>query len=83
MPHLIRDAAEEVLKDILLSRIVRFETQNASESSDLKQEKDAFLLLNEVLRRKAGGLFRISVELIFCGKGWAWKWRGPFCRTNT
>ena len=70
MPHLIRDAAKEVLQDFLLSRIIRFETQNASESSDLKQEKDAILLLNEVLRRKAGGLFRISGGVKSCGNVW-------------
>ena len=58
MPHLIRDAAEEVLKNC-----------SCRKSSDLRHKK------NEVLRRKAGSLFRISGELKSRGNG-----GGPFLK---
>ena len=41
MPHLIRDVAEEVLKDFLLSRVIRLETGREPEMfSDLEEDKN-------------------------------------------
>jgi hypothetical protein len=81
----IRDYCQNGSRNLRMSRIVRFETQE--ERSFSKEGRVAFFEMLQVIRSEARegflGILRIMIPVpIFCGKGWPAKPTGHLSRRS-